>query len=69
MLTLALTIKAHTGVRLAEVGEALGALGGLVLLVGAMTPFGRRAGAALGGLAIAAGFICLVVATRWGHFH
>jgi hypothetical protein len=69
MLTLALTIKAHTGVRLAEVGEALGALGGIVLLFGAMTPFGRRAGAALGGLAIAAGFICLIVATRWGHFH
>jgi hypothetical protein len=69
MLTLAITIKTHTGVRLAEVGEAVGAIGGLTLLVGAMTPFGRRAGAALGGLALAVGFVCLIVATRWGHFH
>ncbi len=69
MLTLAVTIKAHTGIRLAEVGEALGAIGGLALLVGALTPFGRRAGAVLGGLAVAAGFVCLIVATRWGHFH
>ena len=44
MLTLAISIKPHTGIRLAEVGEALGALGGLVLLVGAMTPFGRNSG-------------------------
>jgi hypothetical protein len=69
MLTLAITIKAHTGIRLAEVGEALGAIGGLALLVGGLTPFGRRAGAVLGGLALAAGFVCLVIATRWGHFH
>jgi hypothetical protein len=69
MLTLAITIKAHTGIRLAEVGEALGAIGGLALLVGGLTPFGRRAGAVLGGLALAAGFVCLVMATRWGHFH
>ncbi len=69
MLTLAITIKAHTGVRLAEVGEALGAIGGLALLVGGTTPFGRRAGAVVGGLALAVGFVCLILATRWGHFH
>jgi hypothetical protein len=69
MLTLAITFKAHTGIRLAEVGEALGAIGGLALLVGGLTPFGRRAGAVVGGLAIAAGFVCLILATRWGHFH
>jgi hypothetical protein len=69
MLTLALTIKAHTGIRLAEVGEALGAIGGLALLVGGLTPFGRRVGAVVGGLALAVGFALLVVATRWGHFH
>ncbi len=69
MLTLAIMIKAHTGVRLAEVGEALGAIGGLSLLVGGMTPFGRRAGEVFGGLGLAAAFICLIVATRWGHFH
>jgi hypothetical protein len=69
MLTLAITIKAHTGIRLAEVGEALGAIGGLVLLVGGLTPFGRRAGSVVGGLLIAVAFVCLVIATRWGHFH
>jgi hypothetical protein len=69
MTLIALVIKAHTGIRLAEVGEALGAIGGLILLLGASTPFGRRAGQALGGLALAAGFVLLVIATRWGHFH
>jgi hypothetical protein len=69
MTFLALSIKVHTGIRLAEVGEALGAIGGLALLVGAATPFGRRGGQAIGGLAIAIGFVLLVIATRWGHFH
>jgi hypothetical protein len=68
MLTLAFTIKAHTGVRLAELGEALGAIGGLALLLGGLTPFGRRGGAVVGGLALAAGFVLLIVATHWGQF-
>ncbi len=68
MTLLALALKAHTGTRLAEVGEALGAIGGILLLLGGLTPFGKRAGQTLGGLALAIGFICLVVATRWGHF-
>ncbi len=69
MTLLALVIKAHTGIRLAEVGEAVGAIGGLALLLGAVTPFGRRAGQAIGGLALAIGLVLLVIATRWGHFH
>ena len=69
MTFLALVIKTHTGIRLAEVGEALGAIGGLALLAGAMTPFGRRAGMVIGGLGLAAGFVLLLIATRWGHFH
>jgi hypothetical protein len=69
MLILTITIKAHTGIRLAEVGEALGAIAGIALLVGAITPFGRRAGALVGGASLAAGFVCLIIATRWGHFH
>lgn len=69
MTILALVIKAHTGIRLAEVGEAVGLLGGLVMLLGAATPFGRRAGQAIGGLLLAIGFGLLIVATHWGHFH
>jgi hypothetical protein len=69
MLTLAFTLKTHTGIRLAEVGEAVGAIGGLAFLVGGLMPFGRRAGEILGGLALAIAFVCLVIATRWGHFH
>ena len=41
----------------------------IVLLVGGLTPLGRRTGTVLGGACLAAGFICLIVATRWGHFH
>ena len=69
MTLLALVIKAHTGIRLAEVGEALGAIGGLALLLGAVTQSGRRSSQAIGGLALAVGFVLLVIATRWGHFH
>jgi hypothetical protein len=69
MLILTITIKAHTGIRLAEVGEALGAIGGIALLVGGLTPLGRRTGTVVGGACLAAGFICLIIATRWGHFH
>jgi hypothetical protein len=63
-----LGITVHNGIRIAEVGEALGAIGGAVLFLGAAMPFGRKAGNLLGGLAIAAGFVLLVVATRWGGF-
>lgn len=69
MTLLALSITTHTGIRLAEVGELLGLIGGAVLLFGGMTPFGKRAGQTLGGLALAIGFLLLIVATRWGHFH
>lgn len=69
MTLLALSFKAHTGVRLAEVGELLGLIGGAALLFGGMTPFGKRAGQTLGGLGLTIGFILLIVATRWGHFH
>ena len=69
MTLLALTFKAHTGIRMAEVGEALLALAGLALLLGGMTPFGKRIGQTLGGLGLLLGGILLVLATRWGHFH
>ena len=68
MTILALTMTRHTGVRLAEVGELLGLVGGLALLAGGMTPFGKRAGQTIGGLCLALGFGLLIVATHWGHF-
>jgi hypothetical protein len=69
MTLLAISITKHTGLRLAEVGELLGCIGGLALLAGALTPFGKRFGQTIGGLGLAIGFALLVVATRWGHFH
>jgi len=69
MTLLAFTMKQHTGIRLAELGELLGLVGGLALLVGGMTPFGKRVGQTIGGLGLALGFVLLLVATRSGHFH
>ena len=69
MLTLAISIHKNTGYRLAEVGELLGLIGGVALLLGAMTPFGKRFGQTIGGLGIALGFLLRIIATRWGHFH
>jgi uncharacterized YccA/Bax inhibitor family protein len=68
MTLLAFTIKAHTGIRLAELGFLVGAIGGVLLMLGGMTSFGRRAGITFGGLSLAVGFVLLIVATHWGHF-
>jgi len=69
MSLLALELKAHSSIRLAELGEALLAAAGILLVLGGMTPFGRRAGQTFGGLCLAVGGVVLVIATRWGHFH
>jgi hypothetical protein len=69
MFTLAISMTKHTGYRLAELGELLGLIGGLALLLGGLTPFGKRMGQTIGGLGLAIGFALLIVATRWGHFH
>jgi hypothetical protein len=69
MTLLAFTIKAHTGIRLGEVAEVAGLVGGVLLLLGGMTPLGRRAGMTFGGLALAICFVLLIIATHWGHFH
>ena len=61
-------ITQHNGVRLAEVGFALTAVAGGLLVLGALTPFGRRSGSTLGGFALAVAGVLLVVAAHWGHF-
>jgi hypothetical protein len=58
-----LAITNHNGIRIAEVGFAIGAIGGILLALPA-----RRGGSALGGFLIAAGFVLAIVATHWGHF-
>lgn len=63
-----LAITKHNGIRIAELGMALGAIGGAIILLGATMPFGRKGGNFFGGLAIAAGFLLLIYATHWGHF-
>ena len=57
----------HTGIRLAEIGFALAAIAGGLLVLSTL-PGGRRAGMLLAGLALAAAGVVLVVATRWGGF-
>lgn len=63
-----LAITRHTGIRIAELGFLLAAIAGALLVLGAAVPFGQRVGTALGGLALAASGVLLVVATHWGHF-
>ena len=65
MTLLAFTIKAHTGIRLAELGFLAGAVGGVLLLLGGS----RRWAIPYAGLALVVGFGLMIVATRWGHFH
>jgi hypothetical protein len=65
MTLLALSIKAHTGIRLAELGFLAGAIGSVLLMLGGS----KRWAIPYGGLALAIGFVLLIVATRWGHFH
>ena len=63
-----LALTKHGGIRLAEVGFALTAIAGALLALGALAPAGRRTGTLLGGGALAAGSVLLVIAAHWGHF-
>jgi hypothetical protein len=67
MSLLAYSISSHTGVRLAELGFLLGAVAGASFALGAITPISRIWNL-LAGIALGAGSVLLIVATRWGHF-
>ena len=62
-----LGLTAHNTVRLEEVAGALIAIAGGVMLLGAMTPMGRRGSLWLSGLALALAGVLLVVGLHWGH--
>jgi hypothetical protein len=60
------TYRLHTTIRLKEVAAALVAVGGGLLLLGAMMPMGRRGGQWFAGLALAAAGVIAVIALHWG---
>jgi hypothetical protein len=66
MYLLALHFNAKDTLRAEEIVGALAALGGVLLFIGAMTPFARRFGQLFGGIAIAAAGVLLVLAVRYG---
>jgi hypothetical protein len=66
MILFATHFAKHATIRIEELGFLLGAVAGVVLLLSAMTPLGKRAGQALAGLALAAGSVILIVALHWG---
>jgi hypothetical protein len=63
---LALHFNAKDTLRAEEVAGVLAAIAGAALLLGAMTPFARRFGQLLGGLALAAAGVLFVLAVRYG---
>jgi hypothetical protein len=66
MHLLLLSITRHNTIRLEEVGAALTAIAGAALSAAAISPMGRRGGQLLGGLALVAAGILVVVALHWG---
>jgi hypothetical protein len=62
MYLLALTIKAHTTVRLEELAGLLTAVAGAAMLA----PLGMLGGRRLSGLALAAAGVLWIVALHWG---
>jgi hypothetical protein len=63
-----LAFTRHTGIRLAELGFLFWVVAGALLIFGQIAAGGRRPGAFVAGLGIAAGGVLLIVATHWGHF-
>jgi hypothetical protein len=63
-----LAITSHNGIRLAELGFLLAAIAGGLEALAAVTPGSARGARLTGGVALAAGSVLLIIATRWGHF-
>jgi hypothetical protein len=63
---LALSFNARDTLRVEEVAGALAAIAGAALFLGAATPFARRFGQLVGGLALAASGVVFVLAVRYG---
>ena len=61
-----LAITAHNATRLEEVAAALVAIAGGIMVLGAMSPMGRRGSSWLSGLCFAVAGVLAVVALHWG---
>jgi hypothetical protein len=66
MHLLALSFNAHQTLRVEEISGALVALAGAALLLGSMTPMGRRMSQTVGGLALLAAGVLFILAIRFG---
>jgi drug/metabolite transporter (DMT)-like permease len=66
MHILALNFNAHQTLRVEEIAGALAAIAGAALVLGALSPLGRRTGQIFGGLALLAAGVLFVLAVRYG---
>jgi hypothetical protein len=66
MHVLALSFSPHSTLRLRELGALLVAVAGALLVIGAVTRFGNRAGQLFGGIALAAAGVLVILALHYG---
>jgi len=61
-----LAITVHNTIRLEEVASALVAIAGGIMVLGSMSPMGRRGTQSLSGLCFALAGVLAVIALHWG---
>ena len=66
MHLLALSFSPHSTRRLEEIAALLGAIAGVLLVLGAVTPGWRRFGQLVGGLALIAAGVVAILALHYG---